>query len=69
MFQGGGRMFKVAVTLRSAAFGGARARSSNAPPGPMPVFHVVRAAVDDALRANRLPLPTLAQCLAAADEP
>ena len=63
------RPYKVAVMLRSAAFGGARARSSATPPGPTPVFHAVRNAVYDALAATRLPVPTLAQSHAVFRQP
>ena len=61
----GGGKYKVAIMLRTDAFGAARARSKGTPPGPTPVFQLARAAIHDALGAARLQVPTFEQCLAA----
>ena len=61
-----GKMYKVAVMLRTSAFGAARARAPSTPPGPTAVFKIVSAVIHDALQETKLKMPTLEQCLAAA---
>ena len=58
----------VSVMMRTSLFRSNRARTSRHKPTPLAVFRAATQAVVDWLEANMLELPSLAQCVAAAED-